>query len=154
MARIPDAYKPYKVKQKKDWGCWAACMESWTSAVYYWKTRTYDDFVLAYGGSRDSLDTESGFINLVKYYSLNIYIFPPKGLDVSHVNYTLTEQREHGRFSMIIEQLTPNSSHARLIYNNDIEKDCIDVMEPRTGEFTTIYASTLEKTMLLSPVSF
>ena len=153
MSRIYDAYRPYGVVQKKDWGCWAACMQSWTSSVYYLDTRYYDSFVQEYGGAKDSLDTSSEvFGRLLNKYSLNVSVFGPKNLDMGIVHYALTHNRGYGRFAMLIEQLTPSASHARLIYNVDVIKDVIDVMEPRTGNFVTMYSSALNKTMLLSPV--
>lgn len=151
--RIADAYRPYGVKQKLNWGCWAACMESWTSTVYYWDTRSYDSFAREYGGAGDSLNTKSNaFDKLITKYSLDFSVFKAKGLDLGIVYYAITNNRDRGRFALLIEQLTPTASHARLIYNVDIERDVIDVMEPRTGGFATISGLTLEKTMLLSPV--
>jgi hypothetical protein len=129
-------------------------MESWTSAVYYWDTRDYDSFAREYGGAQDSLNTKGdAFGRLVRRYSLSISFFEPRKLDLQIIYYALAGQREDGmrkRFAMLVEQVTPTASHARLIYNVDVFKDVIDVMEPRTGGFTPLGGSALGKAMLLS----
>jgi hypothetical protein len=142
------AVRPKGVKQNNNWGCWAACMESWTSSVSYWSSVLQEELARKYGGAQDSLDTGSdAFARFIGEYGLGVAKYEAGQLDLSTVAAILFQP---WNYCMVFEQELPNCSHARLIYQ--VRRDTlIDVMEPRTGQWTSLTASNLKKALLLSP---
>ena len=138
---------PKRVKQNNAFGCWAACMESWTTAVTYWDTISQEEIARIYGGAKDSLDSSSSaFTRFCRDYGLGVQKFDAGQLDLEIVSNVIYAPWD---YAMVFEKELVNASHARLVYR--VGNDKISVMEPRDGSLATRIASNLKTTLLLSP---
>ena len=144
---------PRGVKQNKNWGCWAACMESWTEQVALWKTVTQEAIAKKYGGAEDSLNTAGPeFGKFCEEYGFNIVHYSAGAIDASALTEMLNPPYH---FCMVIEKLA-QGSHARLIHGvrRDVNGNAVlKIMEPRIGQLDSLNASAIGRAMLLSPLA-
>ncbi len=144
---------PRGVKQNKNWGCWAACMESWTEQVGLWNPVSQEEIAKKYGGAEDSLNTAGPeFARFCEEYRFDIVHYAAGEINAPGLTDVL---KPPYHFCMVIEKLE-HGSHARLIHGvrSDVNGQAVlKIMEPRVGVLDSLNATAVGRAMLLSPLA-
>ena len=140
------ALRPKRVIQAADEMCWAACMEAWTEAAWYWQKVEQGIFAMYYGtGANYGLDPSgSKYQNLLYNWYMNDRVVGSGQMSPGAVRSWLWM----GYF-MIIFKTGPKTSHAMLAY--DITSgDDLRVMDPnKDGGFRTGSLNSLPGDLLI-----
>jgi hypothetical protein len=122
------AIRPEYVMQSDTQRCWAACMESWTAAAWYW-TRINQGVLVGLYSDNSSGGLMAGGVKYREFllrFDLKEYIIPAGGLEEKLVKRWMDLM---GYFIVIMESGT--GSHAMLAY--DASGGQLQVMDPARG---------------------
>jgi hypothetical protein len=140
--------RPGLVTQSCEKSCWAACMESWTYAAWYFDKRTEQQLLWTFGDKDDGcrLDPSSTkYMQFLLTFDLKEQIRGAGQMTARSANAILGT----GDYFMFIEQQDEGSSHARLAYACD--GGILRAMDPdpTNGGFVHCRVDQLGKILIL-----